>query len=279
MYKIIKESIYNYTIILYSSIAYLLKLIIDTLKKNIFIKKNKPKKNLELLNKYIEKVIFINLEERKDRREKCELILNKIFDKDKIIRFEAIKENLGAIGCTKSHIACLNLAIKNNWNNLLILEDDIILKDSENLETFEKLVLNKYDVIVFGGTWFLNNPFNNKLYSCGTAASYLVNKHYYKKLNKNFNDGLKLFYKTKNYNKYGLDQYWKKLQIMDNWKLINPPVFKQDIGYSNIEKSNINYKNSYSHKFVNWKKFNKILKKLIIIYLIYKIFILFLLHI
>ena len=45
---------------------------------------------------------------------------------------------------------------------------------------FYRKSLNKYDVIVFGGTWFLNNPFNNKLYSCGTAASYLVNKHYYK---------------------------------------------------------------------------------------------------
>jgi len=72
------------------------------------------------------------LEERKDRRKSCEDLLNKIFEKDKIIRFNAIKDNNGAIGCTKSHIECLKLAIENEWDNVLIVEDDIILTENKS---------------------------------------------------------------------------------------------------------------------------------------------------
>ena len=87
--------------------------------------KDTRKRKLEILNKYIDKVIYINLEERKDRRISTESLLGKIFEKNKITRCNAIKSDCGAIGCTKSHIKCLEYAINNECKNILILEDDI----------------------------------------------------------------------------------------------------------------------------------------------------------
>ena len=48
--------------------------------KSFFFRDDRTRK-IEILNKYIDKVIYINLEERKDRRESIEILLNKIFDK------------------------------------------------------------------------------------------------------------------------------------------------------------------------------------------------------
>ena len=69
--------------------------------------------NSNILNSKIDKVIYINLKERTDRNLKCLEILTKLFDKDKIIRFDAIKHEKGYIGCYKSHIGCLEIILEN----------------------------------------------------------------------------------------------------------------------------------------------------------------------
>ena len=46
-------------------------------------------------------------------------------------RFDAIKEDIGAIGCLKSHLEVLNIARKNNLPYVLIYEDDIKLLDPD----------------------------------------------------------------------------------------------------------------------------------------------------
>jgi hypothetical protein len=66
---------------------------------------------------FIEKLIYINLEERKDRRDTIEEVL-KVIPSKKIIRFNAIKEKNGHIGASKSHIECIKMAIKNNWHGV-----------------------------------------------------------------------------------------------------------------------------------------------------------------
>ena len=205
--------------------------------------KDTRKRKLKILNKYIDKVIYINLEERKDRRESTESLLGKIFEKNKIIRCNAIKSDCGAVGCTKSHIKCLEYAINNECKNILIVEDDIDISKYKSEYIFEKLVRNDYDVINLSGTNFSYNPFTYKLYRCKSSGSYMVNKHYYRKLKSTFEEGLSV--------KLALDQHWKKLQAIDNWKIINPPLFIQKESYSNIENKIVNYKNLYVHCFKN----------------------------
>ena len=65
----------------------------------------------------------INLESRLDRLVHVEAEFRKI--DLKCNRFNAIKMKNGAVGCTLSHIKCLELAIQNNYDQVFICEDDI----------------------------------------------------------------------------------------------------------------------------------------------------------
>ena len=190
---------------------------------------------------FVDKIIYINLEEAVERRKNMEELL-KVIPQDKIIRFNAIKHEKGAIGCSKSHIECLRLAIKNNWSNVLIMEDDAIWNNYEkSLVILNSLAKKEYDVILLGGCFTNFDKNTYKLYCGQTATSYLVSKHYYEKLLSNFVEGLVGLMKTNDYPKYALDQYWKKLQISDNWYIVNPALVIQKPDYSYIEKKNVNY--------------------------------------
>ena len=130
----------------------------------------------------IEKVVYINLDERTDRRAEIERQLS-IFPSEKIVRFPAIKHLNGAIGASMSHIAVVELAIQNDWNNVLIVEDDMIWNKFEvGYPIYEKLVSNPFDVLCLGSACvdYDRQTYKAKYVSTGTA--YLVNKHYYQTL-------------------------------------------------------------------------------------------------
>lgn len=72
---------------------------------------------------------FINLKEQKDREKRTILELSKS-GIEGVGRFDAcvIRDpNYLKYGCTQSHIEISKLQIKNNWDYVLYLEDDIIL--------------------------------------------------------------------------------------------------------------------------------------------------------
>jgi hypothetical protein len=83
----------------------------------------------QLLTYYSDQVIYINLDERIDRKEHMEKNVLNNFLPEKVLRYSAIKHIKPYIGCTKSHIACLNIAIENNYENVMILEDDAMWND------------------------------------------------------------------------------------------------------------------------------------------------------
>lgn len=186
---------------------------------------------------FIEKVIYINLEHRKDRKEQIEKQLS-IFPSEKVQRFNAVYEpRRGHLGCSKSHIEVLKLAIQNNWKNYLVVEDDMEFTNfEESYKILENLVNNPYDVIVLGGTALSCDIKSYRLYNCCCTTAYMVSNHYYSKLLKNFEEGA--FLLDKNYSKsdfYAIDQYWHNLQRIDNWYCIIPVLCKQISDYSDIE--------------------------------------------
>lgn len=194
----------------------------------------------------VDKVVYINLEHRTDRKTHIEKELS-VFPSEKIIRFNAIKDENGAVGCTKSHIEVLKMAIDNNWKNVLIVEDDLKWNNfNTNVLKFKELTELKYDVIVLGGTNAI--VVNSKLEECQTTTGYLVSNSYYKTLLHNFEEGLKLFIETKNPSRYAIDQYWKNLQRRDNWYIVVPNLATQIEGYSDIEKKNVNYDNMFNFR-------------------------------
>ena len=191
---------------------------------------------------FVEKVIYINLDHRVDRRKQIESELAKFFTPDKIVRFDAILDTThGGIGCTKSHIGVINMAITNGWKNCLVVEDDAIWNRIESgYPILESLIKNPFDVILLG-TVFANYDKNTfKLFSGQTTTAYIVSQHYYQTLLQNFTESLNGFMQTGQYATFSIDQYWKRIQPIHNWYCVIPSLIIQREGYSDIEKQYLN---------------------------------------
>jgi glycosyl transferase family 25 len=183
---------------------------------------------------FIDKIIYINLDKRPKKNEHMKKIVS-IFPPDKVIRFSAIEWNPGSVGCTKSHIEVMKMAIDNKWKNVLILEDDVVWNRFESgYILLEKLASQEYDVIHLGPS-IPNYDVNTlRLFSGFCTSSYLVNGHYIPKLLSNFQEGLDLLIETKN-NKYLCDIYWASLMKTDKWYLCNPCLMYQYEFYSDVD--------------------------------------------
>ena len=196
----------------------------------------------------ITNIFYINLEHRTDRKEHVETELLKIGLIGQ--RFNAIKMDNGAIGCSMSHLKLLQDAVKHNLDHILIVEDDITFLNPtlfiNQINNFFKLHNNNWDVILFAG----NNipPYQNiddtciKVSRCQTTTGYLVNGHYIKILLQNVKMGLtQLLNNPFQRNLFAIDKYWFILQSVHNWYLIIPPTVVQQEGYSDIEKRVTNF--------------------------------------
>ena len=200
-----------------------------------------------LLNKI--PVVYINLDTRPDRNEHVVNELKKIEVIDPE-RFKAIKLDNGALGCSMSHLKCVELAKQKDYDYVLICEDDIEFLDPELFLTqLNKFLVSdiNWDVVLIAGNNMLPyKPINDlciQIYNCQTTTGYIVKKHYYDKLIKNYKEGIQNLIKNSDNNEYKIDKYWFKLQRSDNWYLIIPLTIIQREDYSDIEKKTTNFKN------------------------------------
>jgi len=198
----------------------------------------------------IEKVVYINLAHRTDRRVQIENELS-VFPREKVIRFDAIYEkDRGHLGCSKSHIAVLEMAIREEWKNYLVIEDDMIWdKFDSGSQILNDLFDKNPDVIVLGGT-SISFYDNYKLSKCSCTTAYLVFNDYYRTLLSNFKEGASLLEKSYNsHTPYAIDQYWKSLQARDNWYIVYPIMCFQRAGFSDINQRTQKLKTAdYSRK-------------------------------
>jgi len=197
---------------------------------------------------FFDKIFFINLNHRKDRRD---FILNQLIrlnvKEDKIQRISAVFDPLnGHRGCAMSHIKALDLAIKEKLNNVLILEDDcMFLQNRKHLDTLIKYF---FDTIDDWDVFFLDLCRKNtqstkykkikKVLKSLRTHAYAVNKHYLPVLKKCFEEaGLLLrnepfFSQTLS---LAIDRYWHKLQRKDSWYMLDAALTKQANSFSDIE--------------------------------------------
>ena len=191
----------------------------------------------------IKHAFYINLEHRTDRKEHVETELLKIGINCQ--RFNAIKMENGAIGCSMSHLKLLQDAQKNELEHILIVEDDIKFLEPElfknQINNFFELHQNNWDVILFAG----NNmpPYDKiddtcvKVSRCQTTTGYLVNGHYINVLASNVKIGLtNLLNKQDEKSRFAIDKFWFVLQGASKWYLITPLTVVQREDYSDIEK-------------------------------------------
>jgi hypothetical protein len=202
-----------------------------------------------LINKSI--VYYINLDERTDRNEHILNELLKIFPKNIINRFSAIKHEQGAVGCTMSHINILLQFINSNKEWCFIFEDDFeFLFPIDDIKIMLSNALkNEFNVIMMTYNGSLINinfsTITNNIASITnglTTAGYIVHKKFSKFLLNNFSNGLNELIKTENKQKYKIDVYWFMLQkIQNKFYAMMPCIGTQLSGYSTIELQNVDY--------------------------------------
>jgi GR25 family glycosyltransferase involved in LPS biosynthesis len=199
----------------------------------------------------IKHCLYINLESRKDRREHIEKELNSIGISG--IRFNAVKLQNGRIGCSMSHLKCLQIAKKNNWPYVMICEDDLLFLDKElalkQMNHFLELHSDPKDIcnvmLIAGNNVPPYKIIDNtciRVSHCQTTTGYIVKNAYYDTLIENIKTGIeKLMKNPTNAFSYAIDKYWIQLQKRDVWYLLAPIIAVQREDYSDIEQRTINY--------------------------------------
>lgn len=201
------------------------------------------------MNDYFGDVLYINIDERTDRKEEIEEQLNKMDIKFK--RFDAVKGekgDLNCIGCLCSHLEVLTYAKNNNLKNILIFEDDfsfIISKEEfwNEIKTFFDKNID-YDVLMFSYDLKKMSEFDEQLYKvieAQTASGYLVNCKFYDVLIELFSNSLHMLRFTYKHWLYATDQCWKQLQPTSKWYAFKNRIGIQRPSYSDLTKSFVSY--------------------------------------
>lgn len=119
-----------------------------------------------VLNEISEEVFVINLLSNKLRRNYIIMLMKKYKINFTLVIVETIPNHLhnilaknkklskGEIGCTLSHMWCLNKIISNNLMSAIILEDDIILHKDFNQMCSNIFKIQTYDFLLLGACDF-----------------------------------------------------------------------------------------------------------------------------
>jgi GR25 family glycosyltransferase involved in LPS biosynthesis len=194
---------------------------------------------------------YINLSQDVERNNHISKELEKVFDKNQIVRIEGtLEKKTPYIGCSLSHIKCLNAFIESKKDYAIIFEDDFQfeLPTEKMKEAIQQAIDNSVKLFLLGYHTLVINlelhfkdgylcPFKNGQMACG----YMVSKSFVNILLENFKKSTDMLLKTNNYEKYALDQYWKSTQQMSGVYACVPRGGKQKSFYSNIEKKVIDY--------------------------------------
>ena len=193
---------------------------------------------------FVDKIVYINLAKRTDRRESIEFQLKKMaVPPEKIIRFEAIERDEGALGCAMSHVAVLTMAKENDWQNVLILEDDMVFNDDDESHDrinyfFSSLISTDWDAGFLSGSYFDIEQKHGCFYKISRSYlsnSYIINQHYYNELISVFDASIEKMNEGISRYQCSLDVYWHHLMWKDNWFAIYPCVGYQLVDISDIE--------------------------------------------
>jgi len=183
----------------------------------------------------IDRIFYINLDHRTDRRGEIEAELNSmglVYE-----RFPAVRhETIGGVGCGRSHVGVLKLAKERGYKRIMVLEDDFIFTADPH-DSVSKLHNVSFDVCLlsynlFNATESAEHPFLQRVHEAQTTSGYIINDHYYDTLIAVFEDAIPKFEQTNHHWLYAIDVAWKVLQRRDTWYCFSPRIGKQRPSFS-----------------------------------------------
>jgi GR25 family glycosyltransferase involved in LPS biosynthesis len=191
--------------------------------------------------KNINKIFYINLDKREDRKHEIESELRTYDLFDNAERIQAIETpGQGILGCTMSHLNAIKLAKERCYNNILILEDDFQFTVSKGefenqLQTFFENQI-QYNICMISYNIQRSEPteysFLTKVIEAQTASGYIVHHSFYDKMIQLYEWAIPLLRDTKQHWHYANDQCWKRLQPESHWYCLTTRCGRQRAGYS-----------------------------------------------
>lgn len=225
----------------------------------------------KLLNIRIDKIYCINIYNNENRKRRMEDQEDLLGIPISFFQIERNNEN-PELGCFESHMHCIKNAYDNNYENVLILEDDALFI-KERMEAHIKLggvnIPEDFDIfflghnINYGYRYDLNMM---KIIACTAAHSYILNKRIYKEIFNSVRDFYALdLYKDvpilgleKNYDltKKVFDLFLSKMICQRRLKSygIYPMISHQNDGYSDIESKQVSYNEIFEKSSLTFSK-------------------------
>jgi len=245
-------------IIISIGLAYLITKALDTIATTEnFTTEVKP------LDLPIDAVLYINLDERKDRHKEINEEMSRIgISESKIHRVSAVKRKWGALGCSLSHMACMDFIMQYKWNNVLILEDDAGFEDTdekrwlEGINDIKQMIIasgnentnSTWDVIFLGG--FVRDPNGPiktqyktiwKTQNTACTHAYIIRGAYAKTVKDEIETSIQMLVKNPpNHKQFFLDNALSKLMATDRWFISIPTLAYQRESFSDIEGKDAN---------------------------------------
>jgi GR25 family glycosyltransferase involved in LPS biosynthesis len=196
------------------------------------------------MSNQIDRIIYINLDSREDRRSEIESVLHNYSLTDRSERFSAIYRAppMGIAGCGYSHLAVLKLAKERKYKRVFILEDDFVFTVSgkvleQKLQTLFDSKETTFDVFMLSYNLIQWRSIPDqadyiRILSAETASGYIVSEHYYDTLIQLYETNIPLLEQTGSHWIYANDQIWKELQKRDTWLGFALPIGKQRASFS-----------------------------------------------
>lgn len=196
---------------------------------------------MKTVNEVFDKIYCINLDRATDRWNLCQEQFNK-YNID-VERFSAIEPSMGSfkllkgeIGCLQSHLEIIKKAKQNNYNNVLVLEDDFVFVDDFDKKFNDVIddVPDNWNFLYFSGNhvgnlFKINENISRMTYTL-TTHTYAVRSNMYDVLIPNISKMEKQ-----------VDNYYADLMRIFNAYVTIPHLTYQRTGFSYIQNREINY--------------------------------------
>ncbi|EPL8096121.1 glycosyltransferase family 25 protein [Morganella morganii] len=202
---------------------------------------------------FFEKVIYINLASRPDRKfDILEALANIEIPHHKIVCFDAVAKSPGFLGCALSHVAVMKMIIDNDWGPVLVVEDDNnFYYDDEHIRQanvfLSALRERDWDVALLGGNYYHVYEHEPEWYSLKLKYShctnaYIVNRGYAETLYQAFSESVcRITAGDEPNESHSIDVVWNELMDKDNWYGLYPCIAYQEAGFSDIRMATLNY--------------------------------------
>lgn len=196
---------------------------------------------------HIDKIIYINMDARTDRRAELEAEFARIgIPEDKIMRFPASSySGCPNTGCLVSHANVIHLAYEMGYQNVLVLEDDFrfiedAAKVNADIRAFFEMKLD-WDVLMLTTCSAVVIPeyvgyLASRISSSTNGAGYLVNRSIMMELTDLFDANVENLFNTKAHWLYQNDILWKSLMPTKQWYMFNQYLGYQVGGYSDLSQ-------------------------------------------